>query len=286
MSESSHTACSPSVAKPSRGSDFPRESDIRTALLAVPALALTVLTACSSDAAPRGAASPDPVTPAADLLSPGPGNSDTGGSDPSSPVATSPGPAPSPTATAGTADPAGIPADPGASVPSESAPATPLPSRSAQGPDDPLAPGPPLESAPPVGVPTCAAAALTVTDADAVYGSVYVQQLFTVRTTGPDCQLAGTYPAVSVLDAAGAALGSVGQGGYGLPAPGGVPVTLSRTTSLSFFVASKRDGSCLPATTLVVTLPGTASPLRAGTGMQVCDRALGVGPVQRLGDDE
>lgn len=231
------------------GPDFPREHAIRTALLALPALALG-LTACSSTPAPRAAASP--AGTAATPLSPTPTDS----------VAV---PRPTPTATRT---------------------ATPRPSRSTQIPDDPLSPGPPLESAPPLGAPTCAPAALAVTDADAVYTAEFVQELFTVRTTGPDCQLPNGYPEVLVLDAAGGSLGRVAQGGFGLPAPGGVPVTLSRATSLSFFVATKRDGTCVPAATLVVTMPGTTTALRTATAMQVCDRALAAGPVQRLGDHE
>lgn len=221
---------------------------MRTVLLALPALVLG-LAACSSD----------PPAPSA-------GSS-------AQPSSTSP-----------------VPADPGAS--SSTPTASRAPSASAQPtppadvPLDPLASKPPLETAPPVGLPACAATALTVTDADAVYTSDAVQELFSVRTTGPNCQLPPSSPTVQVLDAAGAALGTVAQGGLGLPAPGSVPLTLSRDTSLSFFVATKRDGACVPAATLVVTLSGTSSALRAPTGLQVCDRTLSVGPLQRLGDTE
>ncbi len=144
----------------------------------------------------------------------------------------------------------------------------------------------PLETAPAVGLPACAPGALAVTDADAVYGTGVVRELFVVRTTGPDCQLPGNHPTVAVLDGTGAPLAPVTAGGLGLPEATGKPVTLSRTTSLSFFVATKRDGACTPAAALTVTLPGTRTALRAPTGMQVCDRTLAVGPVQRLGDDE
>lgn len=162
----------------------------------------------------------------------------------------------------------------------------PSPTRTAQPPEDPLAPLPPLETAPPVGAPACRAAVLSVADADAAYTADTVLELFTVRTTGPDCQLEPAYPAAQVLDAAGSSLGAVAQGGLGLPAPGSAPITLSRSTSLSFYVATKRDGPCVGAATVVVTLAGSGAALRAPTGLQVCQGTLAVGPVQRLGDRE
>ncbi len=160
----------------------------------------------------------------------------------------------------------------------------PAPSPTRQPPEDPLASLPPLETAPPVGAPVCQAATLSVADADAVYTSDAVLELFTVRTTGPDCQLEPAYPEVQVLDAAGSSLGAVAQGGLGLPAPGPDPITLSRSTSLSFYLATTRDGSCVGATTVVVTLAGSGGALRTATGLKVCAGALAVGPVQRLGD--
>ena len=44
------------------------------------------------------------------------------------------------------------------------------------------------------------------------------------------------------------AFGGAKQGGLGLPAPTGGALTLSRATSLSFYVATLRDGPCVPAT--------------------------------------
>jgi hypothetical protein len=107
-----------------------------------------------------------------------------------------------------------------------------------------------------------------------------------MRTSGPDCQLPAGYPSVVVLSATGERLGTVQQGGFGLAAPGPGPLTLSRATSLSFFLASKRDGTCVPAASVSVTLAGTTSGLTAATALQVCDSALGVGPLQRLGDKD
>ena len=155
------------------------------------------------------------------------------------------------------------------------------------GPVDPLASSVPLETAPaPAGLPTCRAGDLSVSDADAVYTADSVQELFTVRTRGTDCQLQG-YPEVQLLDAAGAALpATVGRGGAGLPAPSAQPLSLSRATSLSFFVSTARDGACSPASAATVTLPGSGGPVRAVTTMQVCAGAFAVGPVQRLGDEE
>ena len=152
-------------------------------------------------------------------------------------------------------------------------------------PDDPLVEKPGLDSAPPPGLPTCRAGALTVTDADAVYTDTAVQELFTIRTTGPDCQLKG-YPTVALLDEAGRELpAKVRRNGYGMPDDAPEVVTLSKATSVSFFVATSRDGDCQQAATLVTTLPGTGAALRASTPMQVCDAAVGVTPVRRLVDD-
>ena len=89
-------------------------------------------------------------------------------------------------------------------------------------------------------------------------------------------------PAYPWIDSGGAPVAPVAEGGLGLPAPGADPVTLSRATSLSFFLATARDGPCTPATELVVALEGAGGELRTATAMQVCGGALGVGPVQRL----
>jgi len=245
-------ACS--ALRTSRGPDFPREHAIRLAPFALPALALA-LTACSSDPPKRVAAPPLTNVPTTQP-----------------PVTLAPGVSPAPTATSPSA--------------TRRPTATPRPTASTDRPVDPLSPRPPLETAPPVGLPACAAGTLSVADADAVYDPDAVRELFTVRTSGPDCQLPAGYPAAQVLDSAGAPIGSVAQGGPGLPAPGAAPLTLSRSTSLSFFLRTGRDGPCTGATTVVVTLSGTSSALRAPTGLQVCGGALATGPLQRLGDGE
>ncbi len=222
-----------------------------------PVLALLLvgsLAACSSGTRPRSAASPA-ASPSASVPSPSAGATAT----PTARVSASPTRRPS--------------ATPTAAAPS----ATPV---------DPLASRPPLETAPPPGLPACSAATLSVADADAVYTSDAVQELFTMRTSGPDCQLPAAYPVVVVLSATGERLGTAQQGGFGLAAPGTGPLTLSRSTSLSFFLASKRDGTCVPAASVSVTLAGTAGGLTAATALQVCDGALGVGPLQRLGDKD
>lgn len=145
--------------------------------------------------------------------------------------------------------------------------------------DDPLSPRPALESAPPLGQPTCRAGNLTVTDADAVIDDEWVE-VFVVRTTSAPCQLQG-YPEVRLFGAGDAALG--------LPVshdarPAG-PVTLSRSTSLSFTLTTKRSGTCRDVTSVDVRLPGQAAVLKTATAFAACDRVT-VGPFERRSDDE
>ena len=229
---------------------------------------LAPVAATSSTPAPVPAVvTPVPTTPAATTSAPRTSRS-------AAPVTTAPAAAPTtPTATSAPAAPS-----------APSAPAAPTTTAPEQ-PEDPLVEKPGLESAPPAGLPTCRAGALSVTDADAVYTTDAVQELFTIRTTGRDCQLEG-YPTVSLLDEAGRELpAQVRRNGYGMSAHGPEAVTLSKGTSVSFSVATSRDGDCQQAATLVTTLPGTGAALRAGTPMQVCDTAVGVTPVRRLVDD-
>lgn len=172
-------------------------------------------------------------------------------------------------------------------APQPSATASTLPSArpSADSPEDPLSPRPALESPAPLGQPTCAAAALTVTDADTVTDATTTHEVFVVRTSGRPCQLDG-WPAVRLLDGSGKDLGvAVGHGGYGLPGTSPAPVTLSASTTVSFVVATARTGACRGVAQVAVTLPGTSSALRASTTMQVCGGA-GTSPVQRLADTE
>lgn len=137
------------------------------------------------------------------------------------------------------------------------------------------------ESPAPLGQPACKAAAVTITDADTVTprGASYRAEVYVLRTTGAPCQLKG-YPTVRVSGA------TVTPGGAGLPAEAAKPYTLSRTTSLSFALATGRTGSCEDLTRITVTLPGTSTPKAVPTDLHVCDHKLGVSPVHRVGDDE
>lgn len=246
--------------------------------LAVTALAVG-LTGCSSDGPTirQAAATPAPPTaPSADVVLPS-----------AAPVPTAAATAPPTSApvVGGTDAPTTVATEPPTSAPVVGGTDAPEPPVNTGEPDDPLSPRPGLESAPPPGLPTCEAAALTVTDADALYTTAAVQELFTIRTTGPDCELKG-YPTVSLLDGAGRELpAKVSRNGYGLSTAAPKVVTLSKATSVSFFVATSRDGDCQQAATLVTTLPGTGTALRASTPMQVCDAAVGVTPIRRLVDD-
>lgn len=152
-----------------------------------------------------------------------------------------------------------------------------------EAPEDPLSPRPPLETAPPTGQPGCDAADLSVTDADAIITERFVQEVFVVRTTGPDCQLRG-YPEVSLLDAAGNPVpAAYDTTGFGLPLDPPQTQTLSAGTSLSFFLASGRFGDCVEAATVRVVLPGTSQALEAATSFRVCGGEAAVSPVARQG---
>ena len=220
---------------------------------------------------------------------PGPSaGTSTGGTAPRRPAVPARPAAPVPGDPGGTADPPAGTAEPRTAAPGTGAPRTAAPSSAPafdEEPEDPLAPRPPLETAPPTGQPTCRAADLTVTDADAVYTSRAVQELFTVRTSGPDCQLSG-YPAVQLRGADGPLRVRIRRGGFDLPTVSPTPVALSRSTSVSFFVATARDAGCPTAAGLVVTLPGTSAPRTARTAMQVCSGEVGVSPLRRVADDE
>ena len=175
---------------------------------------------------------------------------------------------------------------PTAATPAPPPPTGGSPSPAPLQPQDPLSPRPGRESAAPTGQPTCRGADLTVVDADTLVLPDHVHEVFVLRTRGPDCQLEG-FPAVRLLDAAGGPLPViVERGGHGLPTDPPVPVTLSRSTSLSFVVASGRDGSCTEASAVDVTLPGTTTAIRTATVLPVCDGRAGVSPVLRRTDDE
>jgi hypothetical protein len=169
-------------------------------------------------------------------------------------------------------------------LPSASAPASD-PASPSPGPEDPLSPQPALESAPPLGLPTCRAAALTLVDADSVVTTTAVQEVFVLRTSGPNCQLEG-FPTVELYAGDGTRVAAtVRHNGYGLPDRPATPVTLSRGTSTSFVVATSRSGDCTPLSELRATVPGTGGQLRAQTPMEVCGGAVGVSPVRRSVDD-
>jgi hypothetical protein len=171
-----------------------------------------------------------------------------------------------------------------AAAPTPAATASPTPSTLA--PADPLSPRPGLESPAPVGQPACRSEDLTVTDADMLVSPQYVQEVYAVRTTGRPCQLAG-YPRVTLLGPDGRPLAvTVQHGGFGLPPEQPATVTLSRTTSLSFTLATARDGACTDTTALLTTLPGTAAAIRAATELRVCGGRVGVTPVHRQGEQE
>jgi hypothetical protein len=121
---------------------------------------------------------------------------------------------------------------------------------------------------------------LTVTDADLLADESALQEVFVVRTSGGACQLRG-WPVVTLLGSDGQPIDlTTHRVGTATTA------TLSRSTSLSFVLGTPRTSSCQDAATLVVRLPGTDRSLRAQTTMQVCERRLDVGPVQRRQDQE
>ena len=260
---------------------------MRTALAGLVALALCV-PACSSAeqavsdaAATASAALPGPTVAPTLTLAPG--------------ATASVSPEPEPVPTTARATPSASPTAPRASATGTPSPvpartATPAATASVtvtpEQPEDPLASRSPLETAPSPGQPTCDARTLTVTDAGRAYTLTAVQSLFTIRTSGPDCQLEG-YPAIALRDAQGSPLTvAVRRGGYGLPTAPPAAMTLSRGTSVSFSVGTARKQGCEPAASVAVTLPGTTRPVTTATTTEVCDGAVGITPVRRETDDE
>jgi len=190
------------------------------------------------------------------------------------------------TLSAGCSDSAGeVGATPTTIAPTESPAPTPATSTAAPTPThSELTPGPGLESAPPVGAPTCKGNDLTITDADTLVTADSRQEVYAIRTTGPACQLRG-YPAVSFRDAAGSSMAiATRHGGYGLPPEQPETVTISRSTSLSFTIASARTGSCSDVAKVVVTLPQTTGAHTVPTELRVCGSTVGLSPVERRGD--
>ena len=230
-------------------------------------VALTALLTGCADSAPV-------AEPAGDRTPTGSASSEPSARASATPTA--PRPSDGPTAPT---RPTGSPAVPTAS------PSSVAPSPAGKGPEDPLVPRPALESPAPLGAPTCRAADLSVVDADAIVTPRYVRAVFVVRTTGGDCQLLG-FPTVELRGAGGAVLPvSVRRGGFGLPAEQPAAVSLSRTTSVSFQVATNRAGNCTQAASIVVRLPGSGGPLTTPTELRVCGGAVGLSPVERGGSD-
>lgn len=141
------------------------------------------------------------------------------------------------------------------------------------------------ETPPPPEAPTCKPANLTITDADTVVTQQYREQVFVLRTTGPDCALSG-YPTVTFSGDTGKALAvTYSRIGFGLSTVPATPLTLSRTTSASFSPATSRASPYLDAATISVVLPGTSPPLMARTTARVCQGRAGLSPVRRLNAD-
>ena len=142
-------------------------------------------------------------------------------------------------------------------------------------------PSPHNESAPPLGQPVCLGAALSVVDADAVTVGGNTEEVFVIRTSGPDCQLTG-YPGLVFAGADRKPLTvAVNHGGHGLPAGAPGPVTLSRGTSISFGVATARTGTCQQAASVQVTLPAVTPAMTVSTALKICAGSVGITPVQR-----
>ena len=194
---------------------------------------------------------------------------------PSTPRSASPSPSqPIPTATT---EPPATTSPPGTTGPTAPTFGSPQPSASPT--------TPPPETPLPPGAPTCNPAHLTVTDADTVVTQRYREQVFVLRTTGPDCGLSG-YPTVALKDNSGNALAvTYSRGGFGLSTAPAAPLTLSRTTSASFSLATSRTSPCNDAATISVLLPGTSTPLVARTTARVCQGRAGLSSVRRLNAD-
>lgn len=158
-----------------------------------------------------------------------------------------------------------------------------VPTTASPSPDE-LSPQPGLESPAPLGQPTCKGAPLTVVDADTLVDRQYVREVYAIRTSGPDCQLEG-YPTVTFQDAAGKAVAiTAAHSGFGIPAQAAQPVSLSRSTSVSFEIGSARTGSCTDITHVTVTLPGTNPGHRIATQLRVCGAKVAISAVLRRGD--
>ena len=197
------------------------------------------------------------------------GSTTTAGTPPNV-MATTPAPSPTPAATRAVPVPTLVPSS---AAPSPSASPSAVPT------------APPRETPPPPGAPTCKPGNLTLTDADTLVTQRYREQVFVLRTSGPDCGLSG-YPTVNLKGDAGKAPAvTYSRGGFGLSTAPAAPLTLSRTTSASFSLATSRTSPCTEAATISVLLPGTSAPLVARTTARVCQGRAGLSSVRRLHAD-
>lgn len=160
----------------------------------------------------------------------------------------------------------------------EAVPTTPAPSASRSATTSPTAT--PMDSAPPPGAPPCKVAALTLTDADSLVTQQAREQVYVLRTSGPNCGLQG-YPGVTLRGADGTPLAVTYSQAPGTAAP----LTLSKGTSVSFSVTSPRSGTCLDAATISVLLPEVPGALTAATTARICQAKAVVSPVRRLNAD-
>lgn len=186
-------------------------------------------------------------------------------SDPEPQSAPTPAPSTPTTPPAATGSPTSSPSAPPSATTSPTASPSPKPSIE--------------QSAPAPGAPACKAAALTLTDADSVVTPQSREQVYVIRTTGPDCGLQG-YPSVTLKGADGKDL-AVRYTRTG-PAPA---LSLSRSTSASFSITSARTGACAQAARIVAVLPGTGT-LTASTTARICEGSATVSAIRRLNADD
>ena len=176
--------------------------------------------------------------------------------------------------------PTPVPSTPPAATSSPTGSPSALPSATAS-PTTAPSPSPSIEqSAPAPGAPTCKAAALTLTDADTLVSQQSREQVYVIRTTGPDCGLQG-YPTVTLKGADGKDLAVR----YTRTGPAPAPLSLSRGTSVSFSVTSTRTGTCADAARIAAVIPGTGGTLTASTTARICEGSATVSAVRRLNAD-
>lgn len=122
-------------------------------------------------------------------------------------------------------------------------------------------------------------------DADTLVRADAVEQVFVVRTTGPDCQLDGV-PTVTVLRSGQPLQVELTPSGPFVSPRDAGPVTLSVGSSASFGLGTARRADCTTADRVDVVLPGTSVVHRVSTALEVCDGRLSVSAVGRRADTE